>query len=82
MTPHDLAQRLVDARRQHRLIDAPPPDSLPPDAATAYAIQQAGSILISRMDGCYYNVMGLPVNTVKELLLKAGIDLWHFLKPC
>ena len=41
MTPHDLAQRLVDARRQHRLIDAPPPDSLPPDAATAYAIQQA-----------------------------------------
>jgi 2-keto-4-pentenoate hydratase len=41
MTPHDLAQRLVQARRQHRLIDAPPPDSLPPDAATAYAIQQA-----------------------------------------
>jgi septum formation protein len=52
------------------------------DKAGAYAIQQAGSILISRMDGCYYNVMGLPVNTVKELLLKAGIDLWHFLKPC
>ncbi|WP_233830378.1 2-keto-4-pentenoate hydratase [Paraburkholderia sp. ZP32-5] len=41
MTPHDLVQRLVDARRQHRPIDAPAPDSLPPDAATAYAIQQA-----------------------------------------
>jgi 2-keto-4-pentenoate hydratase len=41
MTSHDLAQRLVDARRLHRLIDAPPPDSLPPDAATAYAIQQS-----------------------------------------
>ena len=51
------------------------------DKAGGYAIQQAGSILISRMDGCYYNVMGLPVNTVKELLLKAGIDLWRFLKP-
>jgi septum formation protein len=51
------------------------------DKAGAYAIQQAGSILVSRMDGCYYNVMGLPVNTVKVLLLKAGIDLWHFLKP-
>jgi 2-keto-4-pentenoate hydratase len=41
MTPYDLAQRLVQARQQHRLTDAPPPDSLPPDAATAYAIQQA-----------------------------------------
>src|SRR6266702_8443781 len=41
MTPHDLALRLVEARRQHRPIDVPAPDSLPPDAATAYAIQQA-----------------------------------------
>ena len=41
MTQYDLAHRLVEARRQHRPIDAPPPDSLPPDAATAYAIQQA-----------------------------------------
>lgn len=41
MTPYDLAQRLVEARQQHRSIDALAPDSLPPDAATAYAIQQA-----------------------------------------
>ena len=41
MTPYDLAHHLVEARRQHRPIDAPAPDSLPPDAATAYAIQQA-----------------------------------------
>jgi 2-keto-4-pentenoate hydratase len=41
MTPHDLAHRLVEARRQHRPVEALPPDSLPPDAATAYAIQQA-----------------------------------------
>jgi 2-keto-4-pentenoate hydratase len=41
MTDHDLAQRLVLARRQHRAIDTLPLDSLPPDAATAYAIQQS-----------------------------------------
>ncbi|MBN3759132.1 hydratase [Paraburkholderia sp. Tr-20389] len=41
MTDHDLAQRLVLARCQHRAIDTLPLDSLPPDAATAYAIQQA-----------------------------------------
>ncbi|MGF6772138.1 2-keto-4-pentenoate hydratase [Paraburkholderia sp. GAS199] len=41
MTPNDLAHRLVAARREHRPIDTLAPDSLPPDAATAYAIQQA-----------------------------------------
>src|SRR5690349_24220031 len=41
MTDHDLAQRIVHARRQHRAIGTLPLDSLPPDAATAYAIQQA-----------------------------------------
>jgi septum formation protein len=51
------------------------------DKAGAYAIQQGGSICIARIEGCYYNVMGLPINTVKELLFKAGIDLWKYLKP-
>src|SRR3569623_172152 len=41
MTPHDLAHRLVEARRQHRPIDGLVPEQMPPDAATAYAIQQA-----------------------------------------
>lgn len=51
------------------------------DKAGGYAIQGTGSILVSRIDGCYYNVMGLPVNTVKELLGEVGIDLWSHLKP-
>lgn len=50
------------------------------DKAGAYAIQQAGSILVSRIDGCYYNVMGLSVNVLRELLDKFGIDLWKHLK--
>jgi 2-keto-4-pentenoate hydratase len=45
MTHHDshrgLSTRLVEARRQRSLIEDLPPDSLPPDAASAYAIQQA-----------------------------------------
>ncbi|MFC5427883.1 2-keto-4-pentenoate hydratase [Paraburkholderia denitrificans] len=41
MTHDDLAQRLVNARRQHQLIDTAAPMRMPPDAATAYAIQQA-----------------------------------------
>lgn len=50
------------------------------DKAGAYAIQQAGSILVSKIDGCYYNVMGLSVNTLRELLSKFGVDLWAHLK--
>jgi len=50
------------------------------DKAGGYAIEKSGNLIVSRMEGCYYNVMGLPINTVQKLLLKAGIDLWDFLK--
>ncbi|NGX62741.1 MAG: Septum formation protein Maf [Candidatus Anoxychlamydiales bacterium] len=51
------------------------------DKAAGYAIQKAGSVIIKNMLGCYYNVMGMPINTLKTLLLNVGIDLWDFLKP-
>ncbi|SRR5581483_595925 len=51
------------------------------DKAGAYAIQHSGSILVSKIDGCYYNAMGLSVNTLRELLIKFGINLWMYLKP-
>jgi septum formation protein len=49
------------------------------DKAGGYAIQGAGSLLISKIDGCYYNVMGLSINVLKELLKKCGVDLWTHL---
>lgn len=50
------------------------------DKAGGYAIQGAGSILVHKIEGCYYNVMGLPVNTLRKLLLCLDIDLWNYLK--
>lgn len=50
------------------------------DKAGGYAIQDGGSILIKKIDGCFYNIMGLPISVTKELLLKAGINLWEFLR--
>lgn len=50
------------------------------DKAGGYAIQNGGSIVVKKIEGCFYNIMGLPINTTRELLLKAGIDLWNFLK--
>lgn len=51
----------------------------PFDKAGGYAIQKSGSLIVKRIDGCYYNVMGLPIHTVCRLLKKAGIDLWDHL---
>jgi septum formation protein len=50
------------------------------DKAGGYAIQKSGSLLVNKIEGCYYNVCGLPVNTLRELLQKVGIDLWDYLK--
>ncbi len=50
------------------------------DKAGGYSIQQAGGLIVRRIEGCYYNVMGLPINTLRELLERVGIDLWDYLK--
>ncbi len=50
------------------------------DKAGGYAIEKSGSLIVERIEGCYYNVMGLPINTTTRLLDKVGIDLWNHLK--
>lgn len=50
------------------------------DKAGGYTIQKTGTLLVRKIDGCYYNVVGLPVNAVRDLFLHLGIDLWTFLK--
>lgn len=50
------------------------------DKAGSYAIQGAGSIIVRSIEGCYYNVMGMPINTLRRLLTKVDIDLWQYLK--
>lgn len=50
------------------------------DKAGGYAIQKSGGLLVNKIEGCYYNVMGFPINAVQKLLLTHGIDLWNFVK--
>ena len=40
----------------------------PMDKAGAYGIQGGAARFIRRIDGCYYNVMGLPVHKLYEIL--------------
>lgn len=51
------------------------------DKAGGYAIQQAGSLIVKKIDGCFYNAMGMPIFALQSLLLPSGIDLWHHLEP-
>jgi septum formation protein len=45
----------------------------PMDKAGAYAIQGRASRWVTRIDGCYFNVVGLPVPLVYRLLRKHGL---------
>jgi septum formation protein len=49
------------------------------DKVGGYAIQGAGALLVERIEGCYYNVIGLPVICLARLLKKINIDLWDYL---
>ena len=45
----------------------------PMDKAGAYAIQGIASRWITHLDGCYFNVVGLPVPLVYRLLREHGV---------
>ena len=45
----------------------------PMDKAGAYGIQGFGGKFIRRIDGCYFNVMGLPQSVLYGMLKKIGI---------
>ncbi len=45
----------------------------PFDKAGAYGIQGLGSVFINRIEGCFYNVVGLPISLLYDLLKEFDI---------
>ena len=45
----------------------------PLDKAGAYGIQGRGAVLVEKIDGCYNNVVGLPLTRMQLILAELGV---------
>jgi septum formation protein len=52
----------------------------PFDKAGAYAVQGKASVFVEGINGCFFNVVGLPVGKLDSMLRSVGVDLFEFIK--
>ena len=45
----------------------------PFDKAGAYGIQGRGAVLVEKIDGCYNNVVGLPLTRLYQMMAQIGV---------
>lgn len=51
----------------------------PLDKAGSFDIQGSGAFFIRRIEGCFYNVVGLPLRKLYRMFQKLGVNIFTFL---
>ena len=69
---HDDAVRMLTALSGRERYIA---TGEPMDKAGAYGIQGRGALFVAHLDGDYFNVMGLPLCRLGQLLNELGVEL-------
>ena len=52
----------------------------PFDRAGGFSIEGPGSILFPHIEGCYFNILGLPMARLYDLFKSLGYNLLDFMK--
>ena len=73
LSDHRVTRVCFDSLSKHQ-IAAYVKTGEPYDKAGGYGIQGCGGALVTSIEGCYFNVMGLPLNAVGRLLDEARIE--------
>jgi len=48
----------------------------PYDKAAGYGIQEKGAVFVKRLEGCYFNVVGLPIALLVKMLKESNRSIW------
>lgn len=74
ITKHEVTDvwiRSLSDREIYSYIES----SEPRDKAGSYGIQGLGALFVEKIHGCYFNVVGLPVNKLYQIMKQFGFDL-------
>ncbi len=72
----DVETRVWMKELGKKLIDAYIQTGEPLDKAGAYGIQGKAALFVDKIEGCYFNVVGLPLSRLCLLLSRMGISPW------
>ncbi|KYH34476.1 septum formation protein Maf [Clostridium tepidiprofundi DSM 19306] len=71
---HESTKVIFDTLTKERIIEYIKTGE-PNGKAGAYAIQGRAAVFVKKIEGCYFNVVGLPISKVNSILKEFGIDV-------